>query len=156
MAKIGVFSDTHGATDHLDLFLNGLGRVDAVFHLGDCVRDAKILSERLGTGYAAVRGNCDPWSEVPLEKVIEWDGHRILLLHGHTVSGKLPLYYAAVSRGCECVLYGHTHVASVDCHEGVLMVNPGSLSLPRGGQNPSCALLTVTPEGIDAKLLFRP
>lgn len=153
MAKIGIFSDTHGSSANLDFFQSRLGQLDSVFHLGDCVRDAEIIAKIFGTGYAAVRGNCDPYSDMPLEKVIEWDGHRILMLHGHTVAGRLALYYKASANGCDCVLSGHTHVASVEQHDGVLMVNPGSPSLPRGGQKPSCALLIITPEKLSAEII---
>ena len=156
MAKIGVFSDTHGSLTNLDSFQKRLGQLDSVFHLGDCVRDAEPIAARFGIGYCAVRGNCDPYSDIPLEKVIEWNGHRILMLHGHTAGGRLALYYKASANGCDCVLSGHTHVASVEQYEGVLMVNPGSLSLPRGGQRPGCALLTVTPDKLTADILFLP
>ena len=155
MARIGVFSDTHGSTDHLDFFSGRLGQIDSVFHLGDFARDAYIISERFGTGFVSVRGNCDPWSDIPLERVIEWNGHRILLLHGHTKNGKLALSYEALSKQCGCVLFGHSHVASAERYRGILLVNPGSLSLPRCGQKPSCALLTLTPEDASAELIFQ-
>ncbi|MBO6052302.1 MAG: phosphodiesterase, partial [Clostridia bacterium] len=80
----------------------------------------------------AVRGNCDPWSVAPLETVVEWNGIRMLLLHGHTKEGKLALYYSAIAENCSCVLYGHSHIASIERYNGILLVNPGSLSLPRG------------------------
>ncbi len=156
MAKIGVFSDTHGSIDHLDYFLDRVGSLDSIFHLGDYVRDAKPLSTVLGTGYVAVRGNCDPWSDIPTERIIEWNGNRILLLHGHTRSGISSLYYTALTQNCNCVLYGHTHFASIERHQSILIVNPGSLSLPRGGQKPSCAVLSVSSGALTAELLFEP
>lgn len=156
MAKIGVFSDTHGSIDHLEFFLDKLGCLDSIFHLGDYVRDAEPLSNRLGTGYVAVRGNCDPWSDIPTERIIEWNGNRILLLHGHTKSEKVSLYYSALAQNCNCILYGHTHFASIERYQDILIVNPGSLSLPRGGQKPSCAVLSINSGTLAAELLFEP
>ncbi len=154
MARIGVFSDTHGSIDHLESFIGRLGALDSVFHLGDYARDAKPLSDRLGTGFVAVRGNCDPWSEMPLATIVEWNGNRILLLHGHTIKGTLALYYEALAQNCNCVIYGHSHIASIERKQGILIVNPGSLSIPRGGQKSSCAVLSVIPGTVTAELLF--
>lgn len=153
MARVGVFSDTHGRLDALPEFLERLGQLDSVFHLGDCVEDALQLAMRLNSGFVSVRGNCDPFAQAPLEQVIEWNGHRILLLHGHLYPGRLALWYKAKQENCDVVCSGHTHVGSVERYDGILMVNPGSLSRPRDGKGPSCAILTVEPDHIDAELL---
>ncbi len=154
MARIGVFSDTHGSLLHLDAFKDRLLQVDSVFHLGDVTTDAPRLAQELNSGFVSVRGNCDPWSDLPLERVIPWHGHRILLLHGHTCSGRLSLYYKAKSLNCDIVCSGHTHLASSELYDGVLLLNPGSLSLPRSSKGPSCAILTVTESDVSAELLF--
>ena len=154
MARIAVFSDTHGSIENLRFFTDRLGQVDSVFHLGDCVEDVPPLAARLNSGFVSVRGNCDPWASEPLETVIEWYNERILLLHGHTHMGKLALWYRAKAQNCTVVCSGHTHVASVEEYDGILMLNPGSLSRPRDGKGPSCAVLTVTPVGASAELLF--
>lgn len=154
MARIGIFSDTHGSLRNLDAFKERLGQVDAVFHLGDIAEDAPRLARELNSGFVSVRGNCDPWSDLPTERVIPWYGHRILLLHGHTCSGRLPLYYKAKSLNCDVVCSGHTHIASSELYDGIVLLNPGSLSLPRSSKGPSCAILTVTEAEISAELLF--
>ncbi len=153
MARIGVFSDSHGSIDRLDDLLLRLGQVDSVFHLGDVTEDAPRNAARLNSGFVSVRGNCDPWSREPAERIIEWFGHRILLVHGHLYSGKLALYYKASAEQCDAVCFGHTHVASIETYHGILMVNPGSLSRPRDRKGPSCAVLTVTEAEIAAELL---
>ena len=101
-----------------------------------------------------MRGNCDPFSDVPERYVVEWHGRRILLLHGHTVMGRLRLLYAAQEANADAVLFGHSHVPSIETVEGVLMINPGSLSRPRTVKGPSVALMTLTDDGMDAELLF--
>ena len=77
-----------------------------------------------------------------------------VLLHGHTHMGRLSLYDKAKAEQCDVVCSGHTHVASVEEYDGVLLINPGSLSRPRSAKGPSCAVLTVTEESVDAELLY--
>ena len=155
MPRIAVISDSHGDIENLRFFQKRLGNVDALYHLGDHAADAAALSERLNCGFVAVRGNCDPFSDAPLTYTVDWLGHRILLLHGHTVSGRQSLLYAAQEANADAVLFGHSHVPSAEKVRGVLMLNPGSLSRPRTMLGPSVAVLTLTDEGIDAEILFK-
>ena len=122
MARIGVFSDTHGSIENLRFFTPRLGQLDSVFHLGDCVEDAPLLAARLNTGFVSVRGNCDPWADAPREQIVPWHGHRILLLHGHTHMGQLALYCKAKSESCSVVCSGHTHVPSIEEYDGVCLL----------------------------------
>ena len=154
MARIGIFSDTHGHISNLSFFKSRLGQLDSLFHLGDCVEDASLLARSLNTGFVSVRGNCDFWSSVPLTQVISWNQHNILLLHGHTCSGNLSLCYLAESNNCDIVCFGHSHIASIEEHNGILLINPGSLSLPRSSKGPSCAVLTISEEARSAEILF--
>lgn len=77
----------------------------------------------------AVRGNCD--SEVdqmvldfPMMTdyaLLELDGKSIYLTHGHLpVSGKSDI-----------VISGHTHITKCEEEDGVLYLNPGSVSMPK-------------------------
>ena len=154
MSKIAVVSDSHGSIENLAYFTDRLKGVDALWHLGDHAEDAVPLSAWLNCGCVAVRGNCDPFSDAPLSYTVEWHHKRILLLHGHTVFGRLPLLYAAKEARADAVLFGHSHVPSIETVEGVLMLNPGSLSRPRTAEGPSVALLTLTDEALSAEILF--
>ncbi len=154
MSKIAIVSDSHGDIENIALFRDRLADVDALYHLGDHAEDAIPLSQKLNCGFVSVRGNCDPFSDAPERYVVEWHGRRILLLHGHTVMGRLRLLYAAQEANADAVLFGHSHVPSIETVEGVLMINPGSLSRPRTVKGPSVALMTLTDDGMDAELLF--
>jgi phosphoesterase, MJ0936 family len=154
MSEIAAISDSHGFTENLRGFLPRLGQIDALYHLGDHAEDALPLSQMLNCGYVAVRGNCDPFSDAPLQYTVDWHGKRILLLHGHRISGRLSLVYAAKEANADAVLFGHSHVASIETVDGVLLINPGSLSLPRTQKGPSMALLTLTDDALRAELLF--
>lgn len=154
MSSIVVISDSHGSISNLSKFTARLGRPDALWHLGDCADDAPLLAQRLNCGFVCVRGNCDPFSNAPLRQIIDWHGKRFLLLHGHTAAGRLNLVYLAKENGCDAVLFGHSHVPSIERADGVLLINPGSLSRPRTSLGPSLALLTLDERELDAKLLF--
>ena len=143
MPRIAIISDSHGSIENAYLFRDRIGQVDALYHLGDHADDAPQLAQILNCGYVAVRGNCDPFSDAPLTETVEWDGTRILLLHGHTVSGRLPLRLLAQQERADFVLFGHSHVPSIETVDGVLLINPGSLSRPRTLNGPSMAVLTL-------------
>ncbi len=154
MSSIAVISDSHGSLRNLSLFRSRIGQPDALWHLGDCAEDAPLLAQRMNCGYVSVRGNCDPFSDAPLKQIIDWHHRRFLLLHGHTVSGRLNLLYLAKEQRCDAVLFGHSHVPSAECVDGIWMINPGSLSRPRSSEGPSMALLTLDDAVFDMQLLF--
>ena len=128
--KLLVLSDSHGAVDAMRLVVER-ERPDGVLFLGDCLPDAECLQK----GYAnlkleAVPGNCDWGSLDEPERLIELDGVRILMMHGHTWNVKyesIRAYYAAKEMGADVLLYGHTHRPMVD-YDGILYtMNPGSI-----------------------------
>ena len=86
---------------------------------------AYLLDKRL----IAVLGNCDRGETGEAERLLELDGVRILLTHGHGYSVKsslLPLRRRALELDVQLVLYGHTHLPALSEEEGVLFCNPGS------------------------------
>ena len=154
MSKIAIISDSHGSIDNVSYFAERLKGVDALWHLGDHAEDASVIADRLNCGYVSVRGNCDPFSDAPLTYTVNWHGKRILLLHGHTVSGRLHLLYAAKEAHADAVLFGHSHIPSLETVEGILLLNPGSLSRPRTSKGPSVACMTLTDDHMTAEILF--
>ena len=114
-----IFSDSHGRTDGMELALSRqLRRPDGVFFLGDGLRDLERL-DLGGNLLYDVTGNCDWFScfcgegNVPMERVISLEGHKILMTHGHLFGvkgGYGGLLAHAVEVGADIVLSGHTHV----------------------------------------------
>ncbi|MBQ9384212.1 MAG: metallophosphoesterase family protein, partial [Ruminiclostridium sp.] len=49
--------------------------------------------------------------------------------------------------GCSAALFGHTHVPVNEMSNGILLFNPGSTSLPRGGNKPTYGKITVDESG---------
>ena len=87
----------------------------------------------------AVCGNCDFDRETE-EKVILVENKRIFLCHGHRYhvkSGYLNLQYAAREKEADLVLFGHTHRIFYEQHNGLSMLNPGSIGEPRYPGKPS-------------------
>jgi putative phosphoesterase len=141
--NILVVSDSHAQTSGL-ASLAGEVRPDCIFHLGDNVRDALVL--RALAPVVTVRGNCDPYADVPLEALLDLEGVRFLLTHGHTHRVKtslLNLRLRAQEAGAAAALFGHTHIAHLSESHGVTLFNPGSVSEPRSGR-PSYGLIRLT------------
>ena len=129
--KILVLSDSHGNISNM---LQAVEREQprAVFHLGDCWRDAERLHDRLpDLPLEQVPGNCD-WlrSCRETEKLLELEGKRVLLCHGHTYGVKQSLLgagLAAEEKNLDLFLFGHTHKPLVDMRGKTLFLNPGSI-----------------------------
>ena len=149
--KLIVISDTHGRADaYIERVLRLHPDRDAVLFLGDGIRDFLGLDLR---NLFAVRGNCDVYclDDVPDERLLTFDGVRILMMHGHThsvKSGTARLLAYARARGADVVLYGHTHepieryVRNSDEERGIYLFNPGSLGEPRGNA-PSYGVIEI-------------
>ena len=148
-----ILADTHGRIDRAVKIIQRLHeQIDGVWHLGDNYRDFELLEKRFRPLYPrlafqAVPGNCDTDCPAPTRLTIPVEGHQVFLQHGdrYGVSGQSigMLPSAAASFHANVVLFGHTHVPLIEVQNQVLYLNPGSLSRPRGGNDPSYALLTL-------------
>ena len=77
----------------------------------------------------------------------------IMLVHGDGYHTIYQMVDQARENRCSAVLFGHTHVPLLQANGELLIVNPGSISLPRRGSKPSCALLEVDGKDINVKML---
>ena len=132
--KILIVSDTHGRDENLEKAVYREEPFDYLIHCGD-VEGREIFIEALvDCPCCIVSGNNDFFSDLPREEIIDLAGKKILVTHGHTygVSGGTDgIVEAARARGCEAVLFGHTHYPEIERQEGILVINPGSLTFPR-------------------------
>ena len=152
-----IFSDSHGATDNMRRALErnrGTG-LDGIIFLGDGIRGAKSLADEVGLPLYAVAGNCDSGVDAAdkstYEKLLEFDGVKVLIVHGHKYMVKLTgevLNQYACSIGADVALYGHTHrradnyLPAEDGKKPLRVFNPGSIGLPPDGVN-SFGLLEI-------------
>ncbi len=126
--KILVFSDSHG---RLGAMLDAIERErpGRVFFLGDHYRDGQTLADAYpDLPMELVRGNCD-WDKAPDELLVEAEGVKFLLTHGHRYgvkSGTDQLALAAKEKGADVACFGHTHEALNMSDRGVWLFNPGT------------------------------
>lgn len=140
-----VISDSHNNTAACERAINSIDKIDMIIHLGDIARDVDYLEMYYyPVKVVSVLGNNDFLRREDYERVIEFDGHKLFICHGHTLGvsyGTERLESVAREKGCMCALYGHTHMSSLKkCDDGLLVINPGSVSRPRGCK-PSFAVL---------------
>lgn len=129
--KILVFSDSHGVKSPMRETVRR-ETPDLLIHLGDLVSDGTALRESFpALPFLQVPGNCDAGrSGLPLQRLEELEGHRVLLSHGHLWQVKLGPGAArseALRQGAEILLYGHTHIPLCEFDGGLWVLNPGSM-----------------------------
>ena len=148
--RILIISDTHRKLDNLEEVMEKV-KPDKIFHLGDAEGDEDIIQAEAGCPLEIVRGNCDFYSNLPAELVLEVGNHIVFMTHGHYYDanyGVDDLVVAAQDKDADVVMYGHTHVPLIEEYDGVTVINPGSISNPRQeGRKPSYIVLDVDSEG---------
>ena len=95
-----------------------------------------MLSEK-GSETLSVRGNCDcevdqmvlPFPVLADYTVLDTGSRLIFATHGHLFSPSNPL---PMKKG-DILLSGHTHVPRCEETDGLVFLNPGSVSIPKEG-----------------------
>ncbi|SHH00761.1 phosphodiesterase [Tepidibacter thalassicus] len=149
--RIGIISDTHGSLTYFEKALNALGNCDYILHGGDILyhgprnplpegynpKDLAIKINSL-SNLIFTRGNCDcdvdqmvinhpiqaPYVFTQLGKL------KILLCHGYRKS-KEEIIKMAKDYKSDILIYGHTHIKELYKDENLIILNPGSTSLPK-------------------------
>lgn len=160
--KILIISDTHSSLQNAGKIIHKLeGKIQAVFHLGDMVSDAKALEANFDyADYHYVGGNSDAYfSAEPLEmkKTVTYEGVTFFLTHGHlhsVKSGYEKLAKSAKEAGAQIAVCGHTHEPYCKTINGILVINPGSIAFPRGrSRHPSYAVVDITGDKFEAGIV---
>ncbi len=129
-----VISDTHNDVTYLPLALSEFrsSNFDKLYVLGDIGADSARLLNEFAEKITAVKGNNDfDYVEnacnfpLPYINYSSLNGKMIVLTHGH--------YYNEynITDRYDILLVGHTHRVSVKSNGERLILNPGSLALPR-------------------------
>ena len=128
--KLLILSDSHRKMEYMYRAVER-EQPDGIVHLGDHDRDAERLSKRYPRiPLWSVSGNCD-YGAAP-ERIVETlEGVRFFMTHGHTLRvkyGLLRAELAAREAEANVLLFGHTHCAMCDWHNGLWILNPGTCS----------------------------
>ena len=149
MKVLAVSDSHHDITFLLPVLRRFAAEVDLIAHMGDGVGDiraaARVARMKLPR-VEGVRGNGDHDPELWPRLLVGNSARPILLLHGHLdgVSESLVKAMAkAEEAGAKLLLFGHTHRAFVEVQRGILVLNPGSISRPRGRDRPTFAVIDV-------------
>ncbi len=148
-----IASDLHGSAETCERLLSAFVRegADRILFLGDILyhgprndlpcgydpkRTIRLLNEKKNI-FSCVRGNCDTevdqmvldfpiladYALIPLEN------RTLFATHGHHYNGsKLPPLLPG-----DVLLHGHTHIPLWDKQDGIFVLNPGSVTIPKGG-----------------------
>jgi uncharacterized protein len=142
---VGVISDTHGLLQSaaIEVFKG----TDLIIHAGD-VGKPDILEDLQGIApVEAVRGNMDVdnWAhKLPETKLIEVGSVLLYVIHDVYKIDIKP-----AKAGISAIIHGHTHKSSsIEDHNGVLFINPGSATQPRFNSPASVALLHVNEKSL--------
>lgn len=147
--RILVVSDTHGDRAAMDRLVKQAGQFDRIFHLGDNYRDAGYLAGIAARPVDCVPGNCD-FERAAGDIIVTAGGKRFFLTHGHSYGVGYSLTrisLAAREKEADAVLFGHTHRPLLDWDGALMVLNPGSLSRPRGS-HAGYAFIDISPEGV--------
>lgn len=173
--KYLLVSDIHGSLPALERVLEFYRKenCDMMLILGDILNygprnglpeglDPKGIAERLNamaSDIVAIRGNCD--SEVD-QMLLHFpilsdytmlidNGRRLFLTHGHIYNEeRMPAVRT------DAFVYGHTHLWKLEQHDNTIVCNLGSVTFPKGGNEPTFGLYdngTLSIRRIDGELL---
>lgn len=153
--RIGLISDTHIPSFSPEPPLQvraAFQGVDLILHAGDiyttaCLDWLEQIAPVLAVEYTGPFGSD---SRVEPRRVFEVGGYTIAMIHALSLArlspapfrGSIPEAFpeegslarvveTVFGQVADIVVYGHTHHEMIDDHQGILLVNPGSPTLPR-------------------------
>ncbi len=152
--RLGLLSDTHQNIEDLRLAIDRLlsEDVECLVHLGDDFQDAETFDEFEIDSVIKVPGVYDPeYSDrtIPHRLIENLGGYRVMFSHTmeshpNDFPEDLKPEECAAGGEIDILLYGHTHVPSIDVRKSILHVNPGHLKKSdKKGHPPTYGLLEI-------------
>lgn len=150
--KIGIISDTHGKIEAWKKAEVLFAGVDLIVHSGDVFAhhpylgcsdgyDTTALADALNgldVPLVIAQGNCDEkvhteLLNTPIQSpyaLVEHEGLRIIATHGHLFI-RSQLIELGKQQKADVIVSGHTHVPMLEKADGIILLNPGSPSIPK-------------------------
>lgn len=164
--KIGIIADTHGNLAGWEQALKIIGDSELIFHCGDLLYHGPRFEPSAGYAPRAlaeafnacmvpiifVRGNGDSevdalFVQAPIQSpyaFVQMEGVRFLATHGHHEPLEKTVELARKWR-IDYLLTAHLHVPSVTRYEGLVHINPGTVTYPLAEEKrlaqPTCAAI---------------
>ncbi len=153
--RIGVVADTHGGFTSWKRIIEDIFRdVDLILHGGDVLYhgarnplpegyDTIALTKAINGSripILIVKGNCDSEVDqmvldIPIQSpyiIFQDEGLKIFLKHWHP-GGSEELIKEAKTAKANLLITAHTHIPEISSIEDLMVLNPGSPSLPKEG-----------------------
>ena len=152
MTTVGILSDNH--SDWLPHIAESLAGVDAIIHAGDIGPYKLVLDMEAIAPTTVVLGNTDGDMPINESAVVTLDGKKFFVQHivdPHRLQATLRERLKRIEP--DVVVFGHTHMPFCETLGGVLFLNPGSVTQPRGDYRPSMVRLTIDDGKITPKFI---
>ncbi len=155
---IGILSDTHGSLN-ADI-AEFISQCDIALHAGDIMGSESLNAMKPVLGHTlAVKGNNDAYStwaeadraqldDIPDVVELNLPGGKLVMEHSHRFWNRdTNSIHQALRREhpeAQMVVYGHTHIRTIDDSQIPTVVNPGAAGKTRVHDGPSCLQLNVS------------
>lgn len=145
---VGVVSDSHGRFSALEKMIDQAPDVAAWIHCGDYCEDGDDLAMCVDVPVYTVLGNNDMMTQTntPEYRNITIGGLHIMAIHGHQWYGGQRLKQLTAlgkQNDAALVVFGHTHRRFYEIIDGMPLLNPGSIALPRDGRQGTYAICCI-------------
>jgi len=144
--KLLLFSDNHRNRENIHMMINQEQDNDRIISLGDSEMTEVELSS---LGIIGVRGNYPFEPSFPNDLYFDFDGWKFLFTHGHLYSVKMGIsriYEYGMSKQADFICFGHTHIPYLSDLSDTVLINPGSLALPKGKNDPTYVRIFTSPK----------
>ena len=135
-----IVSDSHRNDEILYQLVSEYPKMDLYLHAGD----SQSFPEGIYP-FDACLGNCDVYP-FPEKRFIRTEYGNILMKH-------FPRISKEEAQDIKVFIFGHTHRYKVYEESGILVINPGSVSLPRDNSDGSFAILTMEKDKIKVDII---
>ena len=152
MTTVGILSDNHG--DWPPHIAESLAGVDAIIHAGDIGPYKLVLDMEAIAPTTAVLGNTDGDMPINESAVVMLDGKKFFVQHivdPHRLQASLRERLKSIEP--DVVVFGQTYEPYCETTGGILFLNPGSVTRPRGGQRSSLIRMTLDNGKITPKFI---
>lgn len=156
---IGLISDTHIPDRMRELpekVFEAFKDVEMILHAGDVTSQEVIEKLEEIAPVTAIQGNTDRivGLDLPKTAVVEAEELKIGVIHGEVYprADTQQLHYLAKQLDVDILVSGHSHQPKVEKVEDVLLINPGSPTVPRLADR-TIMILEINKKEVDVELV---